>query len=106
MAGYLIEYSKTGKVRVSDNDYETEWMPISDSGDMAMEIGEGASIKALYITLSNYEGSLEPNKVYPILNAASTEVDEDVEEDEGDDEEEEDDSEGDCDAHEHDESGI
>lgn len=93
---YKIEYSTDGRVRVSNAEYETEFVPIPDDGQMVVSIGADDDLEVLLVTLENYDGDLEPNSVFAIGAPEETEVIEDVDPDEtGEDDSAEDDGEGD-----------
>jgi len=79
---YKIEYSTDNRVRVSNAEYETEFVAIPDDGQMVVSIGADDDLEVLLVTLENYDGDLEPNSVFVIGEAEDTEIVNDVDPDE------------------------
>jgi hypothetical protein len=65
---------------VSDDDEETDWLPIPEDGLTLLNFGDDGST-TLLVTLENYEGPLKPDHIYEVTNGVAADVDEDVDED-------------------------
>ena len=92
---YKIEYAASGRLRLSNDEYETEWLDNPDDGQLVVEMGDDV----LFVTTREYVGNLTINSVFQLDRplVASTE---EVEETAGN---EDDDSDtGDCDGDEDD----
>lgn len=87
---YTIEYSSDGQVRVSDEDFQTDWMPIPADGQFTAELGEKGEEVCLYVTTKGFDGVLGEDTVSILEPLGDTEVADDVDPAEVEDEDEED----------------
>lgn len=79
---YKIEYSKDGRVRVSNAEFETEWLNKPADGQLLVTLGGDEECEVVLATFDNYDGDLDIDTVYPLAEAEETEVLEDVDPDE------------------------
>ena len=99
---FTIQYSGTGRIRLVNDEIETDWINRPADGQIVLTItDEKQKEEFVLITLDNYLGDMRGNTVYPIGAPFPTTVEHDVDEEEEDvDGEDEDDVDGEDDSEE------